>query len=394
MASLPYAVGFAALIAFASPAAAQPLVPFQGALFDAAGNPATDGNRKIIFNLYDVPTGGSSLWTEVHDVMVAKGRFQLILGSITPFDDPNRDGDDEDAIDFGSAGGSHFIGLRIADAPGLAEMIPRQRLIPAYHAYRADTVPDGAIDTDQLAGSDTAPFVPGAVTTEKIADGSVTVPKISLDVRTSLMPLGAVIIWTGSLNPFHATSNPTGVPPDWELADGGTVALNPPKAMSGVQKPDLRDRFVLGADQAMHASVQLNGTHEGGANTLSGLRTSLVTMTEADMPDHTHDQDLGTTQNTHTHDDGQLLDDRSKCTTGRTLNGDDNDPAQYIGLGRANSPLPCPNLGDGLGSGLHNHDLSGEILENESTARAHDHGFADMDNRPAFTEVYFIIRVN
>ena len=59
-------------------------ISMQGRLTDAAGKPL-DGTYVVKFDLYDVETGGSSLWSETQPVTVAKGLFQTRLGSIYPF---------------------------------------------------------------------------------------------------------------------------------------------------------------------------------------------------------------------------------------------------------------------------------------------------------------------
>ena len=50
-------------------AAADPgprLIPFQGRLTDGAGQALSDGNYRLVFAIYDEPTNGTTLWTEVH----------------------------------------------------------------------------------------------------------------------------------------------------------------------------------------------------------------------------------------------------------------------------------------------------------------------------------------
>lgn len=59
-------------------------VDFQGLLLDAAGDPV-NGLVDLDFALFDVDTGGSALWSELHtDVSVVDGVYDVALGSITP----------------------------------------------------------------------------------------------------------------------------------------------------------------------------------------------------------------------------------------------------------------------------------------------------------------------
>jgi hypothetical protein len=60
-------------------------ISYQGRLADSAGNPLTD-KYNMEFRLYDVPTGGVPLWTEMwtgaNAVDVSDGLFNVMLGSI------------------------------------------------------------------------------------------------------------------------------------------------------------------------------------------------------------------------------------------------------------------------------------------------------------------------
>ena len=60
------------------------LIPYQGYLTDANGNPR-NGLHTITLALYDAPTGGTLLWgPETHsNVMITEGTFDLNLGSLT-----------------------------------------------------------------------------------------------------------------------------------------------------------------------------------------------------------------------------------------------------------------------------------------------------------------------
>jgi hypothetical protein len=65
---------------------------YQGILTDAAGRPVPDGTVALTFRLFDVASGGSSLWVETQQVTVSKGVFSAVLGTVTPlnlaFDKP------------------------------------------------------------------------------------------------------------------------------------------------------------------------------------------------------------------------------------------------------------------------------------------------------------------
>ena len=55
-------------------------ISYQGILSDTNGIIVPDGEYDLIFNIYDVSTGGSAIWTETQSVQVTEGIFNVILG--------------------------------------------------------------------------------------------------------------------------------------------------------------------------------------------------------------------------------------------------------------------------------------------------------------------------
>ncbi len=79
-------VGLILLLLTTMPAMAQ--IPrtmnYQGSLKDAVTHEPVDGSRSMTFELFDVVTGGTHLWTETRDVSVTNGIYSVILGSSAP----------------------------------------------------------------------------------------------------------------------------------------------------------------------------------------------------------------------------------------------------------------------------------------------------------------------
>jgi len=64
------------------------LMNFQGRLDDTAGVPVRDSSYAVTFRFFDLPSGGSALWTETQTVTTTAGVFSVLLGgvdSIPPF---------------------------------------------------------------------------------------------------------------------------------------------------------------------------------------------------------------------------------------------------------------------------------------------------------------------
>jgi len=106
------------------------LINYQGRLTDAAGNPLT-GTYNMTFCLYDVATGGTSLWCESQTVNVTYGVFNALLGSVNPISSSAFNGQ------------NLYLGVRVGSD---SEMSPRKRVVSAGYAFKADNgVPSGAI---------------------------------------------------------------------------------------------------------------------------------------------------------------------------------------------------------------------------------------------------------
>lgn len=163
-----------------------PMISYQGKLMQPSGAPVPDGTCSMQFAIYDVPTGGTALWSETNpSVQVKGGLFATMLGSVVNlpanvYDSPDR-----------------FFGVKVGNDP---EMTPRQQVASSAFAFRAavaGTVDDGAITTAKLAdGAVTSPKIAdnavvaasvadGAMSTAKLADGAVSTEKIAARAVTA-----------------------------------------------------------------------------------------------------------------------------------------------------------------------------------------------------------------
>ncbi len=132
------ATAFAALVLVLCAVLAHAGVPrtmsYQGVLRDDVGNSVPDGSYSIEFNIYDVATGGTALWTETQSVVASDGLFNVILGSTTTL-----------GIDFDVP---YWLGITIEAE---SELVPRVELTAAPYALRAavaDSVTPTAVIDD------------------------------------------------------------------------------------------------------------------------------------------------------------------------------------------------------------------------------------------------------
>jgi len=86
-------------------------------------------------------------------------------------------------------------------------------------------------------------------------------------------PVGTIVAWAGSV----AT-----IPSEYQLCDGGAASTSALQAITGTNVPDLRDRFIVGAN-----NVSGTGTYPGvGVGSTGGAATH--TLTVGEMPSHNH----------------------------------------------------------------------------------------------------------
>jgi trimeric autotransporter adhesin len=103
---------------------------YQGKLTNSSGQPVS-ATVSMVFQLYDVATGGSALYAEAQTVAVTNGIFNVAIGSETPlslpFDVP------------------YFLGVTVGADP---EMTPRQAVLSSPYALRATSA-----DATSFAGN-------------------------------------------------------------------------------------------------------------------------------------------------------------------------------------------------------------------------------------------------
>ncbi|MBC7186049.1 MAG: hypothetical protein H5U38_03340, partial [Calditrichaeota bacterium] len=115
---------FLAVFVMVAAAVGQAQIPqtmsYQGLLTDASGNPVPDGTYALTFRLYDVPTGGTALWTETQPVVVSGGVMNVTLGAIIPL-----------SLPFDR---QYWLGIAVGTEP---ELMPRIQLTSSPYAFAA-----------------------------------------------------------------------------------------------------------------------------------------------------------------------------------------------------------------------------------------------------------------
>ena len=103
-------------------AAIPKMINYQGMLTQSDGKtPVTNANYPILFSIYNISSGGSSLWSHTYNVSVTNGLFNIILG-------------DSGATINLAFDTTYWLGIKVGTDP---ELSPRIRLTSVGYAYRA-----------------------------------------------------------------------------------------------------------------------------------------------------------------------------------------------------------------------------------------------------------------
>lgn len=139
------------------------VVPIQGRLTDASGNPVPNGNYSITASIYDVATLGVARCTDTDTVTVTNGLFNMNMDSCTASD---------------INGDQLWLGIKVGADD---EMTPRQVLNAVPYAWN---VRPGAI----IKGAESYLFVPGSALVKNLSTDST---------RWDIQASGAAQIYRG-----------------------------------------------------------------------------------------------------------------------------------------------------------------------------------------------------
>ena len=162
------------------------------------------------------------------------------------------------------------------------------------------------------------------------------------------VPTGGIIMWSGAVS---------AIPTGWVLCDGTNST------------PNLVDRFIVGS------GTDSGGTHDvgdtGGANSL--------TLTEAQLPAHTHGAGTLATNETgdHYHLDGTVMDSGAEDTYGSTTDLS----ASRVDQSQSETKSEHAHTST---AGAHSRTISGSTGSTGSGS--------SIDNRPAYYALAFIMK--
>jgi len=150
---ISFSVFLSLLFLFYSHASAEvpQMINYQGKLTNATGAPVND-TLQMVFTIYSDTGGTNLLWTETQSaVVVEKGVFNVLLGSV-------------DSIPYSVFDGSiRYLGVKVGDDPEITPRKPMVSVAYAFHSGIADTAYFSMPDADWVIVEDTIYHLNGNV---------------------------------------------------------------------------------------------------------------------------------------------------------------------------------------------------------------------------------------
>jgi trimeric autotransporter adhesin len=160
-------------------------INYQGILKDAAGNIVENGNYDITFNLYNIESGGSSLWNETQTINVTNGIINAKLGSANPYS----------SLIFAEA---RWLGMTVGAE---TELTPRIALTSVPYSFYTMNVLNGSITASKIADGQVVKSLNGLKDIVNLVAGSnVTITPSGNDITISSNGGGSGIGGNGTTN--------------------------------------------------------------------------------------------------------------------------------------------------------------------------------------------------
>ncbi len=210
---------------------------YQGKLIEN-GTPVS-GKYSLSFSIYSQLEGGTLLWSEVQNVDVVEGIFNVLLGNVNSLPD-----------NLFTDSGDRFLGINVDNN---SEMTPRFRLTGVPYAVRAttaDAVPDSSITSEKIAKEQIIRSINSMHDNITISAGpniSITEDEntIKISADANALPKGIILLWSGTVE---------SIPSGWALCNGANGT------------PDLRGMFIRGAANTINVGEK-GGTQSHTHNT-------------------------------------------------------------------------------------------------------------------------------
>jgi hypothetical protein len=224
------------------------LLPYQGRLLRADGNPET-GTPQLTFRIYDAASGGAALWAEQQSVPLTNGFYAVFLGSVAPFTDALFDGSDR------------WLGVTVEDE---AELSPRQQIASVAYAIMATN----ALQAANAVRADSAARAESAATADSATSAAYATTAGRASTADTATTAATAASATTAANAAHATHADTAT-----NLSGGTV-----QATTITSSGHVSASGNVSAGGSMSAGgLQVSGdANVGGTLTTTGISVSAL----------------------------------------------------------------------------------------------------------------------
>nr|MBP9583280.1 hypothetical protein [Ignavibacterium sp.] len=185
-------------------------INYQGILKDAAGVVVSNGDYNLTFKLYDVASGGASLWSETKLITVANGIVNTQLGSVVPIPQTT----------FNAAA---WLGITVAAG---TELIPRIALASVPYSIYSLNVPDNSINAVKIANNQVVKSLNGLKDNVNLVAGSnITITPSGNDLTISSTGGGSGIGGSGTANYLSKFTNSSTLGNSVLYDDGNRIGI-------------------------------------------------------------------------------------------------------------------------------------------------------------------------
>lgn len=360
-------------------------IDYQGHVLDNFGAPlapTTPTNYSMQFRIWNSQTGGTLVWSESQTVTVSNGAFSVRLGEGIRIPSDTIQTSD---LSLAFAQKDRYLGLTVtlAGSPA-AEITPRLAFLTSPFSFTsAKSVEAESVALLDAAGNRigatkirdlfTPSAAPAGSNPTQIAQHQANPANWSINsvnVPSNVaVPVGGVIMWWGAAN---------AIPAGFEICNGGTPTTQGALISS---KPDLRDRFVKGKSNS--SGNVSSPVVAGGLHTTPDTATFGTALTQSQLPAISVPAGQLTALSAGAHSHRVFQDDNDAVQT------DSGDGSITTGGGTRDRNVPTFTT---TTDGAHTHQVTGTI-NSSGSGQTHTHIVPSHDNRPAFVEMFYIIRV-
>ena len=192
-------------------------INYQGILTQSNGAVVTDGNYNLTFNLYTALANGTKLWSETQSVVVVKGIFSVVLGSVTPI-----------SLPFNK---QYYLGITVGTGSELTPRIQLTSSAYSFHAAGADSITGkSTITSTNIAGGQVVKSINALKDSVTIAAGtnvSITPSGNTLTIAASASPIGNNSITSSNIAGGQVVKSINALKDSVTIAAGTNVSITP-----------------------------------------------------------------------------------------------------------------------------------------------------------------------